>query len=156
MAGDYLVAPRELPDGTVVWDDHAPTIAERIRDGDPTYGWTGDPRLSLCLNTAYSDERDRYWGVAWEIWRRHEDGSSSIVMRKKGAGLDAGVLLRLLAEHDTRYVDVIGAVGRANAELERGRDAAFHDVVEDRADRLAHALARDLDVAAPDGKVYPL
>lgn len=153
---DYLVAPSELPDGTVSWEEQRPSLAQRVRDGDATYGWAGDPRLSLCMNLTYVAETGDYKGPAWEVWRRHEDGTASLVMRKKGARIDDGTLLRLLAEHDTWHVDVALRLGRERQAASNAADAAFGDECEDKADRLAHALAQDLSIPAPDGKLYPL
>jgi len=152
----HLIAPAELPDGTVVWEEREPELGQLLRDGDPVTGWAGDDRLTLCLNTEYRDQRDGYSGPAWEVWRRHEDGTSTIVMRKKGARIDRNVLLRLLAAHDTRHVNVIDQVAKANAANEKSLDDDFGDYVEDRADRLAWALGRDLEIPAQSGRYYPL
>lgn len=152
----YLIAACEMPDGTFSMEEQRPSLAQRVRDGDPVYGWTGDPALSLAMNTDYHDPADGYRGPCWEVWRRHEDGSSSVVMRKKGTQIDDAVLLRLLAEHDTRYHDVGQRVWSENEQLRQRRAAEFGDYCEERADRLADALARDLGEPAPDGRIYPL
>lgn len=141
----YLIAPRELGDGRVVWEDYY-DVSARLRDGDPTCGWEGDERLSLVLNVL----ADR-----WEVWRRHEDGTSSLVCHRAGTSKPGPELIRRLAEHDTRKVDVLARVEAENAERERDRERESHAQHEEMADRLYYGLTKDLSAHMPaaDGRV---
>lgn len=123
-------------------------IDRLLRDGDPTVGWTGDDTLSLWHNTIL----DR-----WELWRRGDlDAEATLVCTAPGHRMPGKELLRALAEHDTRHVDVVARVEAANAAHAK----AEHDKLMEHAgalgDKLAWALAKDLDEPAPSGKLYSL
>lgn len=144
-----LLLPRELPDGSVVFADaeDSQAIGYRLRNGDATLGWPGDPALSLVRNTT----KDR-----WEVWRTHEDGTKSIVGHRAGTRLPGNELILSIRDHDTRLVDVLGGIERQNDELAAKRDARFREKTGDAGDKLAWALGRDLGEPAQDGKMFPL
>lgn len=144
-----LLLPRELPDGSIVYTDDVDSqaIGYRLRNGDATLGWPGDPALALVRNTV----KDR-----WEVWRHHEDGSKSIVGHRAGTRLPGNELILSIRDHDTRLVDVLAGVERQNDELERRREQRFREQTGEAGDKLAWALGRDLDEPAQDGRVFPL
>lgn len=144
-----LILPRELPNGSVEWAaaDDSQEIGRRLREGDATLGWPGDPDLTLVRNTVKG---------RWEVWRRHEDGSASIVMQRSGDRLPGTGLICAVRDHDTRLVDVLGDIDRHNDALDAARRERARAQTEDAADKLAWALGKDLDLPAAAGKVFPL
>lgn len=138
-----LVVPSKLPDGRVEWHEHR-DLSDRLTHGDATLGWGGDPEMRLVCNMK---------AQRWEVWR---NGCDEPLMWRDGTGAPGLDLIRELVAHDTRHIDVIGNVLRDNDRMEADRRAAQRDQMSESADKLAHALARDLDLAAPAGKVYGL
>jgi hypothetical protein len=144
-----LILPRHLPDGSISYEEARPDIGERIRDGDATLGWLGDPLLTLvCTPTFESGGVPR-----WEVWRKHPEGEPSLVASKVGT-LEADQLIRMLAAHDTRTHDVVGELLARNDARTEASKAAFREGNEERADKLAWALGRDLGIPAQDGRPY--
>lgn len=140
-----LQIARVLADGRIAIE--APDLTHRLHYGDATLGWGGDERM-LVFHNEHAHRR--------EVWRDCEDGEIRLVMVQDGDRGDDAALIRAIVDHDTRHIDVAARVVAENERLRRERDAAFSDRVRGEGDRLAHALAKDLDMAAPDGKVYPL
>lgn len=144
-----LVAARALPDGSFEVTDQRDAI-DRLRNGDATLGWSGDPNLGLVLNTV--EQR-------WEVWYHCADGVDRLAMHRPhepGQGLPIVSLIRAIVKHDTRHIDVVGEAEAANVKLAADRQARFRERTGDAGDRLAFALGRDLDMPAQDGRVYPL
>lgn len=134
-----LAVANALPDGSVVWTDTAGDVGrvvELLREYDPD--------LRLVRNNR--DER-------WEVWL----GNQRICRRDGMHVPDGHKLVAFIAAHDTRRgFDPIADVDRHNAAVDRARDQEAAEVFEDKADRLAHALGKDLDLPAQDGRLYPL
>lgn len=146
---DGLVQARELPDGSYEIVDDGPAT-DRLRKGDATLGWAGDEHLSLVVNTV--EHR-------WEVWELCSDGVNRRAMHcpmKPGAGLPITSLIRAIVRHDTRHVDVVGEAEAADVKRRAVLDARFREQTGEAGDKLAHALAKDLDIPAADGKVFPL
>jgi hypothetical protein len=62
-----LSASQLLGDGYVDIPSDVLSIGERIAKGDPTMGWRGDPRMSLCFNPqAIGGRPFEVWGVTSE------------------------------------------------------------------------------------------
>lgn len=144
-----LLEARELPDGTFEYLD-SPGTVDRLRLGDATLGWAGDENLSLALNTK-TDE--------WVVYYRGSDGANRPCMRRKhkpGEGVPTTALIREIVKHDTHHIDVVAQVDRAELAREKRLNDAFREQSGESADKLAHALGRDLDIPAQDGRVYPL
>lgn len=78
--------------GRQLWLDPAvQDMVDRLHFGDSTLGWEGDESLAL-----YRTPR------GWELTRREEDGSESIVCRSgPNTPLDRGLIIRLI-QHDAR------------------------------------------------------
>lgn len=141
-----LLAARALPDGSYEFTDSR-DATDRLRNGDPTLGWSGDPDLSLVLNVKAQE---------WEVWRVGATGREMHCPVKPGAGVPIQSLIREIVKHDTRHVDVLRLVEDTNAQVDRDRDAAFREKTGEAGYKLAHALSKDLGLPAPDGKVFPL
>lgn len=144
-----LILPRHLPDGSISYEEARPDIGQRIRDGDATLGWLGDPLLMLVCTPNFEGG-----GVPrWEVWRKHPEGEPSLVASKVGT-LEADQLIRILAAHDTRVHDVVAEVAARNGTRTEASKREFRAGNEERADKLAWALGRDLGIPAQDGRPY--
>ena len=51
-------------------------IIDKIRDGDPTRGWEGDPQLAVF-------SQDTPEGMRWELMRLEDDNEYRLVARSK-------------------------------------------------------------------------
>lgn len=145
---DGLVQARELPDGSYEIVDDRDAI-DRLRKGDATLGWAGDENMSFICNTTLN---------RWEVWYRGSDGVNRQCMHcpvKPGAGLPIVSLIRAIVAHDTRHIDVVGEVEAADVKRKAALDARFLEQTGEAGDKLAHALGRDLDIPAQDGRIFP-
>lgn len=141
---EFVIPDRQLPDGSYTFKEHrsATGLVEALKEYDP--------RLSLVINT--KDDR-------WELWRLGEDNKA----RRIGTLPDrhripsATHLIAQLKAHDTRLgYDPVEDMIATEAADERRRDRDFGDYLEDRGDRLHHALANDLSSHAPAARPIPL
>lgn len=139
-----LIAPRAMPDGRVEWAEAGGDVGQVVADLRAY-----DPRLSLVRNFELGQ---------WEVWRQNEDEVARRICSRPGDHVPNGPgLIRFLAEHDTRRgYDPVSAVAAENAAVDRAKADRFDEISEDKADRLAHALAKDLDEPMPDGKMIRL
>lgn len=140
----HLVAPAQLPDGTTVWSEaggDVGVVVQMLREYDT--------RLNLCR----SNVRD-----CWEVWRQCEDGEARRVASRPGTHVPNGPsLVAFLAAHDTqRGYDPVADTFAYNDRVDADRAAVAGERFEDKADRLAFALGRDLDEPAQSGRLYPL
>jgi hypothetical protein len=151
-----LIAPREKPDGTVSWEEQAPELGALIRDGDGRSGWLGDPNLSLHCNTTYADDDPAKKGwPRWEIWRRHDDGSSSLMVWCVLPRLPDGLrLTTMLARADSRTHDIAEELLAARDKRDAAARKATTEQAEGLADKLAFALGRDLSLPAQSGRPF--
>lgn len=144
-----LIEARALPDGTFEYHD-APGTIDRLRLGDATLGWAGDENLSLCVDSKRNE---------WVVYYRGPDGINRPCMRKprrQGEGVPTTALIREIVAHDTRHIDVVAQVDKLDLARERRKQAEFREKTGEYGDKLAHALGRDLDIPAQDGRYYPL
>lgn len=107
-------------------------IAQRVQKGDATLGWEGDPRMHV----SYVPATQR-----WEVWRLGEDGRDRLVKTWHPSQWDQRVL-RFLAEHDSRHVDVVARMDKENEKLEREREEKFTQAVAEAAEYARHASER--------------
>jgi hypothetical protein len=133
--GSRFTLPELLPDGTSLLRDS--DFDDRLHNGDATIGWTGDPRLGVYL------EDDRV-----VLMRLCEDGVLRPIMRSKPGHrrLDTAAL-RFLAEHDSqsrRGYDAGKELLEHNQKVLFAKEQAAADKREDAADRLHHALRKDV------------
>ena len=122
--------------GLVLPGEHL-DIATRVRDGDPVIGWRGDAGMDTYL---FGEHR------RCEVWAFDAHGT-----RYCAASVNVGVpgwqhqLLRKLRDGDWhRGPTVFDEIDRRNDARERSRDAAAAAAGEERAEKLAWALKRDI------------
>lgn len=142
-----LTVTEMLPNGSTILRDM--DFYDRLAYGDASVGWIGDPRLGV------------YWfDGQLEIRRMADDGEMVLIARSPyGCTTLDTALLRWLAEHDSqsrRAYDVNLELDRHNAAVERRNDEAVNDKIADAADRLAHALKREMGYMEGTSRfVYP-
>lgn len=123
-------------DQLVLIDD---PIADRIAKGDPTFGWEGDERYALYLNA----RRGRF-----ELWRLEQDNQyrRNVIVPGFVKGVDAVCwLVQWIVDHDGRRgFDPAAFVIKENIRRQRERDQANRARNEETADRLHHALLKDV------------
>lgn len=147
--------PQYEPDGSVSWEAEAPGIADRIRDGDPELGWLGDELLELRLNIEHA--RTHFTKLPrWEVWRKHPQGEPTMVISCIAQRIDGAQLIRQLALHDSRTHDVAAEILDKRDKVQAATEQAFRDENEEKADKLAWALGRDLSEPVQSGRYYPL
>lgn len=158
----YLGNMRSIPRELTLADVHHPDVihgrsvvrlgtnlhelADRLKNGDPTVGWEGDPRLTLAKSETH-----------YELWRLEADGQYRMVCRLNDT-LDPSNICRLLVERDARRgFDLKEHVDRHNAQVQAARQAPARERMSGAADKLAWALKKDLGVrthwAAPARRV---
>jgi hypothetical protein len=145
-----ILAARALPDGRYEYAETS-RIIEKLRDGEPTLGWEGDPHLSLVLNASV--------GV-WELWRRNPDNHDAPPLKiatcpNKGK-MPGDELIRALISWDTRRHNRLDQIDAENAAIQKARDDTFHEEMQAAGDKLHWALSKDLGIPAVDGKLYGL
>lgn len=155
---DQIIAPRSLPDGRIEWEPQT-GIVRKLREGDPTMGWEGDPTLSLVLNLEWCRPDDGAKVGRWEVWRQTDDGGSTLICgcprpTGRAMAMPGNELIRALMRHDSRHVDVGAQVLAENDAVLAARRRAAREHYEATADKLHHALNRDLDNPAPAGRLY--
>jgi hypothetical protein len=122
-----------LPDGTnLVVEGDVHDIARRLHEGDPTLGWAGDPNLLLFLNVATG---------MFEVWA--PDAHLEPYLAVAHPRCDAS-LIRRLVDADNRRETAYDRVVAANAKAEADAAQVRADHQEEVADRLHHALRKDL------------
>lgn len=105
-------------------------LCERIQKGDATYGWHGDPDLFVV------------WDSHNELFLVYKQLSAETAVLITDVSPDAfdGRVLRLLAEADTRFHDVLAEVEAHNASLDRQvarEDLAAEEELRDMQDFIA-------------------
>ena len=115
-------------------------IIDKIRDGDPTRGWEGDPQLAVF-------SQDTPEGMRWELMRLEDDNEYRLVARSKpGVVFDERVIDMLVRNDRNRnpnrdlHAEIVAHNERRDAEVDK---AADEYIVEEVAPRLHHALKRD-------------
>lgn len=135
-----LVHP-EMIDGALTWasghglDD----LADRLKWGDATKGWSGDSRLTLARRGTGRTQ-------IWELWRLESNNKYSMVCRSKPGLPFPHNLIETLVGHDTRkgfdvkkYIDAHNTKVTANVPgREKAREAAA---------KLHWALRRDTGIS---------
>jgi hypothetical protein len=110
---------------------------KRLKEGDPSIGWTGDERLGVY----YADGRI-------EIRRLCEDGELRVIMRSRpGMQVLDTQALRFLAEHDSqsrRAYDARADMDQHNDTIRRDAERNIAARNEQSAEKLRWALRRDI------------
>jgi hypothetical protein len=139
ILGQVLEAPEILraPDGERVRIDDP--VADRIKKGDPIFGWEGDERYQLYVN---------YKIGRWELWRHEDDGVMRLNLVVPGfvSGVDVvPYLIEWIVTHDGRRgFNPTDLVIKESLRHQREREAEGHARNEEAADRLHHALVKDV------------
>jgi hypothetical protein len=128
--------PKILPGGETLWMDSE--FMKMLHEGKPEIGWIGDPSLGVY-----------YGNGCMEIRRPDQHGNMKHVIMRSRPGLKSlGVeALVFLAEHDSqsrKKYDVVEDVNTSNARAQARLDTLRADSRGDAADRLAHALMKDV------------
>lgn len=129
-----LLVPRWLPPHRTIADDE---LVDRIKFGDPSKGWEGDPNMDLVLA---SDDSGAWW---WELWTLDAENKPSLVLTSNHYVKLGPHLIDLIVQHDTRKVDVVGNLERHNEAVRKAHEANFDAQLEEVADKLTHALRKD-------------
>jgi len=123
----------KTPDGhRIAVSQDALSVAQRVGEGDPTCGWSGDPRMHVMFNQLT---------LRWEVWRLGEDGRDRFVKSWHPSQWDARVL-KYLSEHDSRSHDVLARIDKHNEAVERDRERKFTEAVAEAVDYAQHAVRR--------------
>jgi len=120
--------------------DVADRFIDQIRNGDPTLGWGGDPRLVLAYNNGLNQ---RWELLRHEPVRNHPNRHVMVLAGPPGAEINQAainLLIRRLVEADTHragnsHVDQMNEIIKHNERLEKQR-------VEEGAAATADALAK--------------
>lgn len=128
------VASRTADGRRAIIDGDVLEIDRRLKEGDPTVGWSGDPGLWL--------EWDRLTETFVVCRRDPDTGMEADVTRWKPP-LTVGLLIRL-RDGDTRRAgnDPMAAIDAANEAHERDLDREFEAKTDETAARFAHAMKR--------------
>lgn len=137
----------EMVGGERRWTDVGVSdIVHKLHHGDPTIGWEGDERLSLCwCEVPWLDERTGSIAPGWELWRLEDDGVMRRVMRTH-RDLDERVLWKLCEWDRNRRsaTQLHDEIIRANERLDAERMAHHVSYInEEAAPRLAYALKKE-------------
>lgn len=129
-----------LPDGgRVVVEGEAQDIARRVREGDPTKGWAGDPDMRVFV-VPYEGVRSGEVRFMFEFWTLDAHRNPYLALASETCGPE--VIDRLILGDTTRR-DVIGDALRRQAKFEAEQKLALGERHEEMADRLAFALLRE-------------
>lgn len=117
-------------------DSHA-GIAQRVKYGDPTVGWRGDRTMDVILDErtgdvevhAFDSHGERY--VACTVNANSDPGWRYTILKK-------------LTEWDPRRVNVIEKFSREQEAREKQREHRNHHQLEERVDRFAWGLRREI------------
>ena len=121
--------------GLILPADSHGHIAQRVKYGDPTVGWRGDPTMDVILDEATGD-------VEVHAFDSHGERYVACTVN---ANLDPGwryTILKRLTEWDPRRVNVIDKFSREQEAREAAKDRANRHQLEERVDRLAWGLRR--------------
>ena len=123
-----------------------------LREGYPTMGWRGDPRLSLAMGVITTqkggyqrdpDGVERFHrvgdkvGWCWQVMRHCEDGTDQILLQRKG--LDLNLIIPKLVEMDPRtpgHENVMDMVEKADAAVHREKQNAIAEAHGEHLDHL--------------------
>ena len=126
-----------LPDGSkVVATGEAQDIVRRVRDGDPTKGWEGDPSMRVFVQP-YEGQISGEVRYFFEVWGIDAHGEPYLACTSETCGPE---LIEKLVAGDTRKRDPFAAIRERMEKAEKDRKQALSEHHEEMADRLAFAL----------------
>lgn len=119
-------------------DHSVQDVVDRLHNGDPTWGWEGDPALALYLEEGADGK------PVWVLERLEDDGVYRVVCRSK-PGVDLRGLIPMLVKHDRNRghnaaLDVIAA----NAKAAKARDDAAADAAAEKLEKVYWAAGKDV------------
>jgi|TARA_Y100000296_G_C5164820_1_gene253958 hypothetical protein len=124
----------------VVWNSPpgaVEDVVQKMRFGDPTIGWEGDPLLQLYLN----EENE------WEVRRAEgKRGSTLVAKSKPGVPFDERFILYLM-EHDQKrrtHEEIVTALDAHNDKIEKDEADAAAEKLTEAKDRVMHAAIKDI------------
>lgn len=141
LAPHDLIHPQAMPNGAVTWAPGAglDDLQDRLRAGDPSKGWEGDPRLTLA-HFRHPISGDTYW----ELWRLEHDNAHRMVCRSRANMPFPHGLIERLVEHDrNRGFNLHETVMQHNRKVNAERDVPS-ERLQAAHERLAWAIRKDL------------
>lgn len=132
----YPLFPRNLPDGSVVWEERGKVFD--VQAAVRAY----DERMSLLRNFEHN---------TWEVWRADEDGVQSRCGLWEGDRCPEPreVLDHLLGHDVWRGYDPLADLDREEAKREAALDAAVSDIALRSADRMHYELVDEFSAHMP-------
>ena len=122
--------------GLVLVDDDLVSIDRRVREGDPTVGWRGDPTMDVYVD---NDAAMAYvYGFDIKGLRYR---AASISTLGEGWRHD---LLAKLRDGDWRDPNSINRADEANRRLDAERDYRLDQVISEVAEKFGWGLRRDV------------
>lgn len=141
--------PHTNADGQrIMVDSDVLDIDRRLREGDGTLGWAGDPGLSLEFDRRINQ---------FVVRRRDPDTGFEADITYWPAPLTTGLLIRL-RDADTHRAgnDPVARMFAADAAFEADEAARFGEQTHEAAERLVHALRQDgVDVPGSRRTFFP-
>lgn len=132
-----LLIPEYL-DGKPTFVPYAGDIQRLLKEGDPTIGWEGDPRL-------YITPMDR---GGWAVGRLCEDGVKRMICHSTPDSngqhkLDKSLLIQM-RNNDTRKSDVLKRIETSNQRFEKDRTDAAVEKMSEALERVIHGIRADV------------
>lgn len=115
----------------VVLDTRVHDIATRIQTGDATYGWHGDPDMFVV----WDDKNELYL-----VYRQISAETAVLIVDVSPDAFD-GRVLKLLAEGDTRFHNVLDEVEAHNARIDR-QAASDDQTLQSELDDIQNFIAK--------------
>lgn len=129
-----------MPDGGhLLVEGEAQDIVRRVREGDPTKGWEGDPNMRVVLQP-YEGVRSHEVVYLFEFWTTDAHGELYLAMQSPTCGPE--VIERLVAG-DTTKRDVIGEAMERQRKAQAEQKRTLMERLDECADKLAFALQGD-------------
>lgn len=136
------------PQGETGWlHAGAELLDTQLRDGDGM-GWPGDPRLDLRVGVVQATiQGKRRTGRRYEVWRRNEDGTETIVGHWRLEEFDRILFDMMRARMDTPgFVPVEERIDAHNAEIE---DRIDREAKDSLGEMMEHAAKLQHDTENP-------
>ena len=123
-----------LPDGgKITVDGSVLETVRRLKQGDGILGWEGDPDMEVFVDTSTG---------LFDVWTLDARGEPTLVV-SEAPYADQRLIERVIRA-DGRRFDIAGRVLEHNRRVDAQRRAQRQAANEERADKLHHALLRDI------------
>lgn len=130
----------------------ATVLADDLVDGNPAFGWKGDPRLYLqvgVLTAAKTGQRNGKWykegemmARRYEVWRHNEDGTDLRILSRDLTHLHE--ILPALVKIDPRtpgHEATMDRIERENAVIDKHREQAIGEAVGEMTEHLWNVVS---------------